>query len=664
MTILFLCAMVAALWLNLIGVGLIAHRWVRDYAVARLVGVLGLCLGLFFLEHFWGMGKRLPFLPISTLVSAWLVWRERGLLRQNWWVEMMFAVGFFYCLVWRCAFPDIDLAAERVPDLVFIQNYMIGDRLPALDRWLPPFSMSFYYGYQHYSAGLMGRWLWITPEFCYQIAFCAIAGLTTCAAGVAAVRFQIGRTRRLACWLVLAAFLVGGNGVIVALHVLFEKPAALWQSSRFLGMEWGEEMWGPVGRLVAPAINPAPFARAVELPVDTFSYALFLGEYHAPLTGFALLAFAVLLLATQEAGATGRQRKINHALLAATVPMMLIGNVWIAPLQILLVAGWLIYRSCCGEKGHWQAAIVGGLLALGLCYPHLVEFTVQPIAAHSSIRPTLADERTPFFQWILMFWPVLGILIFSIWNRERPAFTLFLVLMWVGFLGFAEFIFADDGFGGAWNRYNTTLKWWSWIYAGITLTLGAHNMASRNRVCRWGTGLMLLLMCSYAWDLGRYFFRENKPSLMKLDGSFWLTGDTSLVDLIASLRSRPDGIAIESGHIDGNSETTLVAIFSHKMSLLGWVVHQKVIWRGDIPEIERRRQQIAAFYQDALPDPIAWLAQNDVRYIIWLKRDNVAGGEKHAALREKIKTRYRWEDFSDSEKEGPVGYWERKDDAP
>src|ERR1700689_4469864 len=112
MSLVFLSLAIAALWINLVGVGLVAWRFLQDYALARVTGLLAFCLVSFFLEHMAGWGPRPPLLPFTTLVSAWLIWRDRSVLRGNGATEALFAGGFFFCLAWRYAFPDIDSSGE------------------------------------------------------------------------------------------------------------------------------------------------------------------------------------------------------------------------------------------------------------------------------------------------------------------------------------------------------------------------------------------------------------------------------------------------------------------------------------------------------------------------------------------------------------------------
>ncbi len=102
-----------------------------------------------------------------------------------------------------------------------------------------------------------------------------------------------------------------------------------------------------------------------------------------------------------------------------------------------------------------------------------------------------------------MFWPVVGILgprASSTGSAARWPFSSSAV--WAVALLATEFLYNHDIYGGAWARFNSTLKWWQWVYAGVILTLGALNLGSKSRLCRYGTLVLLLPTLVFGFDLG------------------------------------------------------------------------------------------------------------------------------------------------------------------
>ena len=71
-----------------------------------------------------------------------------------------------------------------------------------------------------------------------------------------------------------------------------------------------------------------------------------------------------------------------------------------------------------------------------------------------------------------------------------------------------------------------------------------------------------------------------------------------------------------------------------------------------------------ALYAGTLRDPLAWLLHNNVRYILWLPRDNVDKNAHFAPLREQIKPRYYWHHMYGNDGDFAVGFWERSDGLP
>jgi hypothetical protein len=453
------------------------------------------------------------------------------------------------------------------------------------------------------------------------------------------------------------ALLLGGSGAVVAAHVILHR-AYLLDSVRFVGGAVIHERISPLGMRVAswmstPGVDPR------DLPMEPMSYAMINGDYHPPLIGFVLLAFATTLIAAQETGAAGRRRSLNHALLAATVPIALISNAWIFPLLGILVGGWFVYCAVSRDRGYLAPALAGVAVATFLEYPYLVEFTRQTIGSNASIGLTGSDDHTPWLGWCLTFWPVAGVMVLSFFNRERRSLTYFLLAVWGLELAATEMFYNHDVYGGVWSRFNTTLKWWPWVYAGILLTLGATNLGSRSAVCRYGTLILLAPTLLFGVDIAVHFARSKKEAIGVLEGSGWIK-DPVLQDIITQLASRPDGVALESGILMENTEAPAVSLFAGKMSLLGWPWHETT-WRGAFLEIRERLRQNADFYAGRIPDPLNWLLHNNVRYVLWLPRDNTDGNARYRPLYEQIKSRYFWHHMYGETDSFAIGYWERVD---
>jgi uncharacterized membrane protein len=659
MTLLFLLVTLGLIWINLMGLALLCNGFARDYAVSRVGSVLILCLAFFFLEHFYGLGPDLWLFPFSTALSAWAIWKDRDVLRRNWALEAAFGAGVLLCLLWRFSFPNIDLFEERFPDFVFIHDYYSGTKLPPLDRWLPPFKADFYYSFQFYSTALMGRWFNLERGVSYQLGYCFLSGLIACSI--------YATIRRLSAWrpaapLITAALLLGGCGIAIIAHLSIKPKNHILgvQMVRFLGMQWNKDDYTKLGTflngyLFRPGARPPP-----ELPVEPISTLLLKGEFHPPLTGILVMFFSLLLIASLEGEHDRFKRRLMAALLAATIPLALVGNTWVFPLQTLLVIGWFIYRAIVGEKDHWLAGFFGGGAATALAYPFLSRFLTQATAHTTELRLVRPGDHANVWEWLAVFWPVVLLAILSLWNRERRSLCFFFIAMWGVLLALTEIFYNHDINGGTWERFNSTLKWWGWIYSGAVLTLAAINMGSRSRLCRYGAIVVVLIPCVEMYDYGSEMFYFPKPDRGHLDGTYWITKDYAIRDIVSALRTRPDGICIDSGNTTSNTDATVLAIYANKQAYVGWPV-QEGIWREHRSEIGARIEEEKAFYSGKMADPLGWLLANDIRYVLWLQKDNDNMNARFLPLWNRIRSHYVWRHYGGNDGNWAVGFWERID---
>jgi uncharacterized membrane protein len=624
--------------LNLVGLSLLAKRYLHDYLIAKAAGVLALCLVLFFIEHFIGLGKLTWLWPLTSAASLYLIYRQRGQLKNLWKSEGVFLLGFGYCLLWRGVFPDIYPTSERVTDMYFISNYLPGATLPPLDNWLPTHRFDFYYSFQHYSAALMGRLFGLDAGTAYNFAYCILFGLA-----IAAAWSFISRVcgKPLHRWLVMLAFVIGGTGVSPMIHFLIDeqktgRPTDLWASMRFVG-NYDQTLNTPLAQTLFPKQTNQPNFEPRDLPAETFSYQPYVGDYHPPLGSFFLLMLALALIAALEKERTNR---LYQGLLALTVPAVMITNTWLLPLQALLVAAWAAYRHSMQSPPDWRALLAGGALGFALIFPYLTHFAQQ--ASASPIRWTEWQDHTPLAQFIALQWPLILVTALGLTQARTRRLTLFFALTVGLALLISEMIYVDDPSGGKFVRTNTTMKWWGWIYALGVVALGALNLAAKQKAVRYATIATLLLLCTYGFDLARDWYYGGKSSAGKMHGQQWLIKDDTQRDMIQYLRTQPHGIVLESIE-RAYSNSTTIALFSGKPALQGWVEHI-VTWRGPSTHARLQQEQAKRFYAGQKDDALGWLQQNKVRYIVWNAAES-ANVEAFKNIQQQIGSQYYWKSF-------------------
>lgn len=655
MTLLFVLVSLGAIWANLAGLGLLARHLTGDYAVARVGGAVFLCLIFFCLEHFVGLGPMLRLYPVSTALSLWLIVRNRRTIAQEWDVEAAFGAGFLYCAAWRYMYPAIDIIGEKIPDLEFINDYMAGSRLPATDMWFPPYKVDFYYSFQFYSAALLGRWFSLEAGVCYNLAYCVISGLITCSVYAAVKRLCPWRP---AGWVIMGALLVGGCGLGIAIHAILDHYYDPLAMVRFLGTGKEPTDLTRFGKAIVPLLN-RPGAAMVELPVAPISELIAEGEFHPPLTGFLVLTFTLLVVGSLAAGASQR-RAFLYALLAATIPLSLIGDTWVFPLQAVMVLGWFVFRAVSGERDHWLPGLLGAGAATALAYPFLANFLRHPAANSGTLRLVTPELHATPAAWLAVFWPLACLLVLALFNRERRGTALFFACCLAVLLAATEMFYVRDTYTGTLARFNSCLKWWGWVYAAGIIGLGASNLGSGSRLCRYGSLAAILLPGAQVYDFTRQFLFSPKDQVGMIDGTSWFDSDPTMKGIVGKLKTLPDGICIDSSDAYENTEATLTQVFSGKPCFVGWPT-QENIWRDFALEIDSRVAQEASFYDGTMGNPLQWLLSNDIRYVLWLQKDNDHDNERFLPLDRKIRSRYAWRLYAGNGTTWAVGFWARVD---
>jgi hypothetical protein len=350
-----------------------------------------------------------------------------------------------------------------------------------------------------------------------------------------------------------------------------------------------------------------------------------------------------------------RERALQ-AVLVATVPFMLLTNTWVLPFQAALVCAWMAYRLITSQPLCCSAVLLGGLVPLLLAYPFLSEFGAK--ALETPIHLVEAGQHTPLSRWLLMLWPqLLLILAAASVARAQPVAWLLLGITAL-LLGLSELIFVDDPLGGKFNRFNTSLKWWSWLHVATLLGLGAVLLGAHERWIRWLTLTTLVLVASYSVEMAYYWHKADKPSFAKLHGHHWLTKDPVNAQILAYLQVVPKGVVLEGIYHDSYTPTSAMALFANKPSLTGWPAHEYQ-WRGSPPFIYQVGNEAKQFYQGTLSDSLQWLAKHHVAYIVWREVEQEKYPDAWRKIQQQITRDYFWLPFKQY---GDVrlGIWQRK----
>lgn len=99
----------AAILVNIVALTLLVLRCIPFPAIARVTGLLAVCLILFSVEHFVGLGQlSWLYLPLTAL-SLFVIWSERAWFSDETFrtSEIVFLCALVYGVIWRLSFPEI-----------------------------------------------------------------------------------------------------------------------------------------------------------------------------------------------------------------------------------------------------------------------------------------------------------------------------------------------------------------------------------------------------------------------------------------------------------------------------------------------------------------------------------------------------------------------------
>jgi uncharacterized membrane protein len=327
------------------------------------------------------------------------------------------------------------------------------------------------------------------------------------------------------------------------------------------------------------------------------------------------------------------------------------------PLQVVLLLGWIAYRYASKKPPDWPALFLGGAGTFALAYPFITYFAAQALS--TPIKWVTLLDRTPLDRFVIILWPALVVMILAALVLRRQRLSALLIVVFALLLLCSELFYADDPMGEKFNRFNSTLKWWSWIYPGVLLGLGSMLLGAG----RWQRGsavVVLLLVSTFSVDLVAYWMYSEKPSLGKFSGHYWLTKDQVDRQILNWLTVAPDGVVLEGLEAGGGyMPSAALSLFAGRPVAIGWPSHEAQ--RRDSPGfIASYAEQARSFYRGTLPDAPAWLALSRVRYILWTRRDEPRDLTARRRIHEQISSAYRWKPFWVNGEE-ELGIWVRKD---
>lgn len=531
----------------------------------------------------------------------------------NWRRVAVLEAGFLLLLVVgaliKARVPDIQ-GLEKFMDFAFVNAALRAETMPPGDPWWGGEPINYYY-FGHVAAAWLIHLSRIPADhgfnvmigvifaFTGSLSYRLVAGALSPAAGVTRVAAVSGG---------LAAILVtlGGNFHSVLYGPLrafspttYERGYYHPDSTRFVGFDPPTEDHGftempgygfAVGDLHAHVINlPVAFLIAlllVRILQREWTQEQAIGRVRLPeIVTLGLLFGATAMCNTWDA--------VSYGVLMAIVGVLLLVRWGIRkPLQSLLLVG---------------AALLILLMSAAAASPFLLAF--KPIA--SSLMWT--DTRTPLWQLAVLYGhlilPLAVLLVGALlWRRLDGRWIVggALAALAIALIALPEIGYVKDIYGFDHRRANTMFKFTFEAqpmgFLASTILLGLLLGARR----WWGAlsaailAVPLVATLAFAGDIYGDVLRRSDRHVFTLDGLGFISrdqgGDRALVDWLRAQPADAKLLLVEATSLSYDNGGRLSAM-TGVPAYLGWANHEW-LWRGDYTLPLKRRDEVAAFYQE------------------------------------------------------------------
>jgi uncharacterized membrane protein len=531
----------------------------------------------------------------------------------SWRRVVVLEAGFLLLLVVgaliKARVPDIQ-GLEKPMDFAFVNAALRAGTMPPADPWWSGAPINYYY-FGHVAAA----WLIQLSRISSDHGFNVMIGVIFAFTGSLSYRLVSdvlspagGGTRVAAVSGGLAAILVtlGGNFHSVLYGPLrafspttYERGYFHPDSTRFVGFDPPTEDHG-----------------FTEMP----GYGFAVGDLHAHVLNLpvafliALLLVRILQREWTPTKAIGRVRLVEIVTLGVLFGATAMCNTWDAVSYgiLMLIVGLLLLVRWGIRKPVQSMLLVGAALLILLlsgaaASPFLLAF--KPIA--SSLMWT--DMRTPLWQLAVLYGHLIApfallLLGTLFWRRldERWIVGMALALLAISLIALPEIGYVKDIYGFDHRRANTMFKFTFEAqpmgFLASTILLGLLLGARR----WWGAlsaavlAIPLVATLAFAGDVYGDVLRRSDRHVFTLDGLGFITrdhdGDRVLVEW---LRAQPPAAhlllveAASQSYDNGGRLSAMTGVPAY----LGWAGHEW-LWRGDYTLPFKRRDEIAAFYQE------------------------------------------------------------------
>ena len=573
--------------------------------LAFIVPILIVMSGFNFLEHFIALPSLGWLLPFTLAGLFWAMVRPgyswEGLRLPG----VLFVLIFTWVHLIRCLNPEITCNTEGVADMARIVDFCLGDKLPPTDSWCPPYDHGGYYTFQHYGASILKRLFSLDIGTGYNMSYTLLNTLTSLVGAGAAYAMSGKKT-----WVCLATLLVllanfNGSAVLLLFWNSFHPHAGydVFDSrlANDIGDGWNDpSRYNPFGWV----FHDTPPGLRLFLP----TFNTYFPEFHANLGGHFMTLASVL--AANEAFKTERSNWPWICLLVFPL-MTIITSTWFLIVVGVLCAGCLGVALLSGRRPQDGRIVWAGTgLAFALLWPSVNSLIAGSYPVDIHFTPWV--EYTPFWEFVIQWWPIIVPWIFLcfIWRR------LGLLARWIHaavplLLVFIEVITISD-------RTLTVEKMWGAVYGVGLVTFIPLVFTERSSAFRLLTVVFLFISTIFLGAWGKISLDQGnwRYSAFHLQGDTVFQYDPQKKRLLQILQ-RFHGVTVLNGKSEeAYNQSPSIVGFSENRCYIAWYYQEYQCGHGG--EAEYRDKQSNSFFAGTMADPLAFLRSNDIAAVmIW-----------------------------------------------
>jgi hypothetical protein len=558
-----------------------------------------------FIEHFIAIPSLLLILPLLLGAICWMLASPKFSKEKLLLPSVLFLFSFAFTFLIRCLQPDINYTSDGLADLNKINNFCQGDVLPPVDTWLPPYRYEWYYSLQHYAASIIKRLFDIKLGVAYNISHALLSAFTCVAGAAAAYRISDGKI-----WITCAVlFLIesAATGSSAYIQLTMHNPS-LWLANNLAGAFddlQNNSPNNPLWKLLA-----ADHHERLELQVPGFW--TWRDEYHANSSGHFLTLLSVFVISE-----LAYIKKSSWPwVMAALIPIFaVVASTWAFPITFLLCGGTVIAALYCNRRpaktGLTWIMLFAGLVLL---WPSFYNVTSSPEVP--SIIETQHEWATPFWEFLVQWWPILILWISACFYFRQLSFEIRWVMIVVPLMLVGIEWITIEG------RYNTVEKMWGYIYGIGFITLFPVIAARAGLMNRLVTVILLFsaVISLGGWLRNAWNWTPLGPwpdAEFHLEGNHYVMTDDQKKKMFQVLTQIRHSTFLTGKCIAFNYyESPVLTVFTENRSYATWTYFESVANYVDVAEY--REKQNNDFYSGAMSNRLQFLQSNNIAgVIIW-----------------------------------------------